>query len=691
MKTLSLFPSILLSVCLFATNAPPLQAEVVRQMIIQNSPAYEAAANPLRSAPPQDYEFDQAVLADVLRLLAHDAGISYFSLPEDADGAGRLVTFRISTSPFAALETLSKANGVALVFDNGIWYLRPANDKELIGRTYEIKYNALERVSQSAAGGASGGTAGITNGGGNAGLSGGGISLQGNPENFQIEPSELLDDVRELLDLQTTGFAATLAPTLSVDSFSLGQQLPAGLAATSEAGLATAAGQGDDSSQAKVIWNSDANTLYVVATRQQHMWIEGYLASVDIPQQLIALEVKFFESSRDPSEEFGLDWTGTLAGGYNIDLLGQQPDTGGPLGGAGGAPAGTELVEGADIPGSEPSIASLIDLNRIGDYRLPTAILSYEAVNLRIRALLSDQEINAVSYPRMVTLNNREVLLRSVVNQPVLAATSSSSVSSGGVTSSSVDYLPIGTVLNILPKTMADGSILMNISITISNIIGQEIIDGNPYPIATSRVYSAPVEVESGYTVAIGGLDEAIDTRIEQGIPVLGDLPLVGRLFSYKDHSKNKKHLMFFVTPFLIDGRHGGLGDEPKAVVRISPDDPPAPLVQPDGSLVATFEDLPTVIEGLTHEIDVLEQRAIEGSGNQQTEERIQVLYAATEVTIQKLQYNIDQDPGAWQELHDYQWQFAQLSDRLSRVLRMLDRSRVGFPITRLPARAEGF
>lgn len=684
MKTLSLFPSVFLAVCIATLLAHPLQAEIARQMIIQNSPAYEAAANPLRSAPPQDYEFDQAVLADVLRLLAHDAGISYFSLPEDADGAGRLVTFRISTSPFAALETLSKANGVALVFDNGIWYLRPANDKELIGRTYEIKYNALERVSQATAGGASGGTLGGGGLGSGGGLAGGGISLQGNPENFQIEPSELLDDVRELLDLQTTGFAATLAPTLSVDSFSLGQQLPAGLAATSEAGLATAAGVGDDSSQAKVIWNSDANTLYVVATRQQHMWIEGYLASVDIPQQLIALEVKFFESSRDPSEEFGLDWTGTLAGGYNIDLLGQEPE--GDLTGIGNG-----AVQGAQTTGSEPAIASLIDLNRIGDYRLPTAVLSYEAVNLRIRALLSDQEINAVSYPRMVTLNNREVLLRSVVNQPVLASTSSSSVSSGGVTSSSVDYLPIGTVLNILPKTMADGSILMNISITISNIIGQELIDGNPYPIATSRVYSAPVEVESGYTVAIGGLDEAIDTRIEQGIPVLGDLPLVGRLFSYKDHSKNKKHLMFFVTPFLIDGRNGGLGDEPKAVVRISPDDPPQPLVQPDGSLVATFEDLPTVIEGLTHEIDVLEQRSIEGSGNQQTEERIQVLYAASEVTIQKLQYNIDQDPSAWQELHDYQWQFAQLSDRLSRVLRMLDRSRVGFPITRLPARSEGF
>jgi hypothetical protein len=398
------------------------------------------------------------------------------------------------------------------------------------------------------------------------------------------------------------------------------------------------------------------------------MWIEGYLASVDVPQQLIALEVKFFESSRDPREEFGLDWTGTLAGGYNVDVLG----TGDP--------------EGANRLGSQEAIAGPIDLNRIGDYRLPTAILSYEAVNVRIRALLQDQEINAVSYPRMVTLNNREVLLRSVVNQPVLAASSSSSVSSGGVTSSSVDYLPIGTVLNILPKTMADGSVLMNISITISNIIGEEIIDGNPYPIATSRVYSAPVEVKSGYTVAIGGLDEAIETHTEQGVPILGSLPLIGRLFSYKDHSRNRKHLMFFITPSLIDGHHGGIGDEPEAVVRISPNDAPKPMVQPDGSLVATFADLPSVVEGLTKEVDVLEQTAVEGRTDRAHQERIQVLFASTEVTIQKLQYNIDQDPSGWEELREYQWQFSRISERLSRVRRQLERNRIGFPVTKLPS-----
>ena len=47
------------------------------------------------------------------------------------------------------LRPLAKANGVSLIHENGIWYLRPANDRELIGRIYEINYNAQELVRKN--------------------------------------------------------------------------------------------------------------------------------------------------------------------------------------------------------------------------------------------------------------------------------------------------------------------------------------------------------------------------------------------------------------------------------------------------------------------------------------------------------------------------------------------------------------
>ena len=64
----------------------------------------------------------------------------------------------------------------------------------------------------------------------------------------------------------------------------------------------------------------------------------------------------------------------------------------------------------------------------------------------------------------------------------------------GGISTASVTYLPIGTTINVLPKIMADGTISMNLSVTVSSIIGNVVINGNPYPQASSRVYTAPLK-----------------------------------------------------------------------------------------------------------------------------------------------------------------------------------------------------
>jgi hypothetical protein len=138
------------------------------------SPEYEAEASRLRSAAHQQYDFSKAMLSDVLRFLATDAGISFFSLPDDSAEGARLITFSIKSSPFQVLETLCRANGLAIIPDNGIWYIRPSDDRELIGKPYEILHNALERVDRVNSGGglSSAGAAG-SGGGGGAGGGGG--------------------------------------------------------------------------------------------------------------------------------------------------------------------------------------------------------------------------------------------------------------------------------------------------------------------------------------------------------------------------------------------------------------------------------------------------------------------------------------------------------------------------------------
>ncbi|MEM9282326.1 MAG: hypothetical protein AAGA96_10895, partial [Verrucomicrobiota bacterium] len=507
----------------------PLKAQMGGQMALLNSPDYEAAAAPLRSAPPRQYTFSKALLSEVMRLMAEDAGIGFFGLPDGTEGADRLVTFTLNSSPFMALETLAKANGISLIYESGIWYLRPANDQELIGRIYEINYNAQELVTKNSQSGG-----GLSTGSTSSGIGSGsssGLNLQGSPDFFVTEPSRILEDIENILDIETTGRIATIAPTASVDS--VAQLSLAGLQGTPDLVVRPASGEdgSGDAGGSKVIWNSDSNTLYVVATRQQHQWIEAYLASADRPQSMISVEVKFIETRKDPTTDFGIDWDGVLGdNGLEVNLT----DGTGP-----------------------------IDLNSIGSYQLPTAVLSYTDLNWKLRALYTDKFAKAVSFPRMVTLDNREVSFRSVVNQPVLGSSASASLGAGATQTSSVEYLPIGTVINILPKRMAGEKILLNVSVTISDIVGTEFINGNPFPIATSRVYTAPLTVKSGYTVAISGLDSATTGETERGVPVLGRIPVIGYAFKNRREERNRQHLMMLITPVALDSGTEGLTKKP--------------------------------------------------------------------------------------------------------------------------------
>ena len=661
-----------------------------------DSPQYQAEAAKLRTQPARPYEFTKAVLGDVIRFLATDAGLSFFSLPEGSPEADRLITFTLKSSPFQALETLTKANGLSLILDGGIWYVRPADDTELIGRAYEIKYNSMERVTKSTSGG-SGGSApstGSSSGGGqqtgssgssgtdSSNVGGGGVDLQGARETFSVQKSELINDIRAILDLapEAAGSAENGGTTSSAGGGG-GFQMPM----SSNSALEGASSQDvmkrrlpldpfGNIRKPKIIWKSDSNTLYIVATRLQHMWVEGYLAAADQPQSLIGIEVKFIETARDPSSEFGLDWSNTLgttgtfrqASGVTTDpTTGVSTINSTPI-------AQTSGGFRADMS----NLLSTANLSKsLGAVVPPTqAVLSAQDLSVQLRALLNDQLTHTTSYPRMVTTNNREVVIRSVLNQPVLGGSSSTSLGGGATTSSSISYLPIGTVINILPKKMVSNKINLNISITVSSIIGTQVIQGNPYPIASSRVYSAPVEVDNGYTVAIGGLDEAKEQETDTGVPVLNKIPVLGYLFKSKSRTKDHKNLMLFITPTLVDAKDGGLPSEPQAVLPVKPDKlmPHAPQLAPGGGIVGGIDAIPEAVAFMKRSADELGQVIEESRSSEKDFAKLNDLQSAVDRLKKEVEGYMAGNPKRWDELNKYKWQLGKISDQISKERKVL-------------------
>lgn len=585
----------------------------------QMTPEYELKAAELRNAPAQTYDFSKSNLSDVLRYLATDSKINFISLDEESAESNKVVTFNITGAPFTVLETLCKAHGLALIPENGMWYIRPADDTELIGKAYQIRFNSLERVEKLPSTG-NGGTAGT-------GIMGASIHLQGAEETFKIKPSELVRKIRQILDLPAE------------DETGDGGGMAAGIQAMAAQATGQQPGQGGmptedptENRKPKVLWESDSNTLYVVATRMQHMWVEGYLLTADKEQAQIAIEVKFVETSRDPTKELGLDWSGTLGqeGNFWQTTKAEYDASAGPsvpyqkINPDGTTswdykPTGQYKVDQQMVPntsgGYRTDLANLFNvrnLNNINqtDWQYPfSSVFSYQDISVKLRALLTDSDTKTTSYPRMVVSNNREAVFKSVVNQPVLSGAASIAGAGAASTSEQIEYLPIGTVMNILPKQMDENKVSLNIGITVSNIIGETIISGNPYPVATSRVYKAPVVVDSGYTVAISGLDEAREKDGQTGVPLLSKIPILKYAFSYKSRSKNHKNLLIFITPALIDPRRGGLPDEPVSVVPRKPDAlmPQKPQIGSDGLLTGGPDAVPNAVDYLARECKVIQ------------------------------------------------------------------------------------
>jgi hypothetical protein len=176
--------------------------------------------------------------------------------------------------------------------------------------------------------------------------------------------------------------------------------------------------------------------------------------------------------------------------------------------------------------------------------------------------------------------------------------------------------------------------------------------------------------MESGYTVAVGGLDEAKESQGTSGIPFLHSIPGLGKLFSYDNKSKNHKNLMLFVTPTVIDPRNGGLPSAPQSVVPQRPGKlPTTPRVDPNtGALIGGPAALPNAVSFLERETDILYNTVDEGrtspdDGQKVKELKIAVQQLYAQCDVMKAQY-----PGDVALIEAHQYQFHELLGRIDKL-----------------------
>lgn len=285
-----------------------------------------------------------------------------------------------------------------------------------------------------------------------------------------------------------------------------------------------------------IIADGTQNALAVKADPQLMREIESAIQQLDTRRQQVLIEAAIIEVVGGDAEQLGVQWVlGDLNSGVglvNFSNLGSGLSkiaagylTGGAVGAAGA------FGDGASIG--------------LGNFENPR-----RAYGALIQALKANTKSNFLSTPSIVTMDNEEAYI--VVGQNVPFVTGSVATQGNSTVNpyTTVERKDVGITLKVVPHIGEGGSIRLEVEQEVSNVQPNR---GQATDLVTSkRAIKTSVLADHGQTVILGGLISDDTNLTRQSIPVLGDIPYLGRLFRADTRSNDKRNLLVFIHPTIV-------------------------------------------------------------------------------------------------------------------------------------------
>ncbi|WP_274571059.1 type IV pilus secretin PilQ [Neisseria leonii] len=282
------------------------------------------------------------------------------------------------------------------------------------------------------------------------------------------------------------------------------------------------------SPRGSILADSGGNSLVVHDTEAVLSRIDALIQELDRAADQVMIEVKIVEANDGFSRELGAKFGYSGRRGHNSwgSSLQQLADT------------------AAAVPVFSPNV-SLPAMASAGSIALVHAAAS-SALGLELSAQQAQSRAKIISSPRILTRNRQAALIESGTEIPYQEATSS------GATSTGFKKAVLG--LNVLPAITPDGHIIMDIKVNKDT----PTACGASEPCVSTKRLQTSAMVENGGTLVLGGIYEENSGDRIQKVPLLGDIPLLGHLFSSRARNQERKELLVFITPHIV-GRPGFL------------------------------------------------------------------------------------------------------------------------------------
>ena len=168
-----------------------------------------------------------------------------------------------------------------------------------------------------------------------------------------------------------------------------------------------------------------------------------------------------------------------------------------------------------------------------------------------IQALQEQGDVQVVSQPRILTLNNQPALIKVGTDQSFFTSTTTQGTAgAGNIVTEQVRTVTSGLVLSVTPQISRDGWIMMDVSPIITRLTDTvESQNGSTAPVLEVKQSGGLVRVRDGQLVIIGGLIQEQLMTTERKVPLLGDIPLIGSFFSGTYQAERNTELVIFLMP----------------------------------------------------------------------------------------------------------------------------------------------
>ena len=290
----------------------------------------------------------------------------------------------------------------------------------------------------------------------------------------------------------------------------------------------------------RVMPDKATNSLIIMAEKDDFPVLEEMISKLDIPRAMVYIESLIMEVDVDSDFNFGAEWL-TMR---EIDYMNRPGGIGGNFRPGGSSNLGNVLQGGVGGFPQGFSVGIISQMLEIGGVEFP-------GIGALINVLQSNQHVNIISTPQVMTTDNEEATIYVGKNVPYQTKSGSSTVESFNT----FEYRDVGLTLKITPHISKDRTVRLNIAQELTKLedLSEGVSQTTERPTTLKRTIETTVIVKDKNTIVIGGLIDDALTVSEEKIPCVGDIPGLGWLFKSQSDSSEKTNLYVFLTPHVVN------------------------------------------------------------------------------------------------------------------------------------------